>query len=43
MWDKPSINGLEITEYEVLFKDKDGNYAPTASCLGNNAIIIKNL
>jgi hypothetical protein len=40
MWDKPDINGLEITKYEILFKKSDGNYSTTPSCLGDNEFII---
>jgi hypothetical protein len=40
MWDKPDINGLEITKYEVLFRKSDGTYNSTASCLGDNDLII---
>lgn len=40
-WTKPDINGLEITEYEVLFRKSDGTYMATPSCLGNDTNVIR--
>jgi hypothetical protein len=40
IWAKPDINGLEITQYDILFRKKDGSFAPTATCLGNNTSVV---
>jgi hypothetical protein len=39
-WEKPDINGLDITKYEILFRKSDGTFNTTASCLGDNELII---
>jgi hypothetical protein len=39
-WEKPDINGLDITKYEILFRKSDGTYNTTPSCLGDNEVII---
>lgn len=41
-WVKPEINGLEITEYDIMFQKKDGSFGYTNYCLGDNAYVVKN-